>query len=368
MTCVMLLYTLRAIKSQYDESREAFILNSTADKKTPSEPSHGSASPFGVLLVNLGTPDAPDVKSVRRYLAEFLWDKRVVDVLRPLWWLILHGVILRFRPARVAKAYASVWTKEGSPLMAISRKQQKALQSALSEAYGCSVPVALAMTYGQPSMEQAGKELREAGVKKMLVLPLFPQFSSSTTAAVYDRLAKGLKACPHLPEIRWVNEYHQHPAYIDALANTVREHRNAHGQSDKLLISFHGIPQRYEDRGDPYPAQCRATAAALANALGLKDDQWLCAFQSRFGREEWVKPYTDFTLKAWGAEGVNSVDVISPAFSADCLETLEELDVENREFFMESGGKSYHYIPCLNDRDDHIQMMVDLVKQHTLGW
>jgi len=327
-----------------------------------------SRPPFGVLLVNLGTPEAPTAKAVRKYLAEFLWDRRVVDVPRPLWWLILHGVILRFRPGRVAKGYASIWTDDGSPLMAISKRQQQALKQQLAEAFGQDIPVSLAMTYGEPTMEQAGRELRQAGVEKMLVLPLYPQFSSSTTAAVYDRLAKGLKGCPHLPETRWVNEYHQHPDYIRALANSVKEYWAEHGQGDKLLMSFHGIPQRYEDRGDPYPSQCRATAKAVAQALQLNDEQWFCAFQSRFGREEWVKPYTDFTLKDWGEAGIGRVDVISPAFSADCLETLEELEEENRDNFIEAGGQEYHYIPCLNDRDDHIQMMVKLVKQNTGGW
>ncbi|KZZ43180.1 MAG: ferrochelatase [Saccharospirillaceae bacterium] len=327
-----------------------------------------SRPPFGVLLANLGTPEAPTAKAVREYLAEFLWDRRVVDVPRPIWWMILHGIILRFRPRMVAKGYASIWTDDGSPLMAISKRQQKALKKQLAEAYGEEIPVALAMTYGKPTMEQAGLELRQSGVENMLVLPLYPQFSSSTTAAVHDRLGSGLKRCPHLPQTRWVNEYHQHPGYIQALANSVREYWAEHGQGDKLLMSFHGIPQRYEDRGDPYPSQCRATAKAVAEALQLEEDQWFCAFQSRFGREEWVKPYTDFTLKEWGEAGIGRVDVISPAFSADCLETLEELEEENRENFMEAGGQAYHYIPCLNDRDDHIQMMVDLVKQHTQGW
>lgn len=327
-----------------------------------------SSPPFGVLLVNLGTPSAPTTKAVRTYLAEFLADRRVVDVPRVLWWLILHGIILRFRPRRVAKAYASVWHEEGSPLMVMSRRQQRALSDALAQQYGQPIPVALAMTYGQPSMEDAGRELRTAGVKRMLVLPLYPQFSSSTTAAVYDRLAEGLRGCPHLPEIRWVNEYHVHPSYIQALANSVREHWQINGQSERLLMSFHGIPQRYEDRGDPYPSQCRATAAALADALQLNSEQWLCSFQSRFGREEWVKPYTDYTLTAWGEESLASVDVISPAFAVDCLETLEELDVENRETFQHAGGGEYHYIPCLNDRPDHIHMMTQLVQAHTQGW
>ncbi len=324
--------------------------------------------PFGVLLANLGTPQAPTASAVRRYLAEFLWDKRVVDAPRPLWWLILNGIILRTRPGRVAKAYASVWTDDGSPLMSISRKQQQALAAALKAEFGCDIPVALAMTYGEPTMEQAGRELRQAGVENMLVLPLYPQYSATTTAAVFDRLAKGLKACPHLPQMRFVNEYHQHPQYIKALADSVREYRARHGSGDKLLMSFHGIPERYERQGDPYPSHCRATAAAVAAELGLADDQWLCSFQSRFGREEWVKPYTDATLEEWGKAGVKRVDVISPAFSADCLETLEELDVENREHFQHHGGGDYHYIPCLNDRADHIAMMTTLVKEHTQGW
>ena len=324
--------------------------------------------PFGVLLANLGTPKAPTAAAVREYLAEFLWDKRVVDVPRPLWWMILHGVILRIRPGRVAKAYQSVWTEDGSPLMAISRRQQEALKQSLAQEFGCDVPVALAMTYGEPSMEQAGRELREAGVEKMLVLPLYPQFSSSTTAAVFDRLAKGLSVCPHLPEMRFINDYHQHPLYIRALADSVREYRAQHGTGDRLLLSFHGIPERYEHMGDPYPDQCRATASAVAAELGLADDQWLCSFQSRFGREGWVKPYTDETLKQWAKDGVGRVDVISPAFAADCLETLEELQVENRAYFLENGGQAYHYVPCLNDRADHIRLLTTLVKTHTGGW
>jgi ferrochelatase len=324
--------------------------------------------PFGVLMANLGTPTAPTPGAVRKYLAEFLWDKRVVDLARPLWWLILHGVILRIRPGRVSKAYASVWTDEGSPLMAISLKQQKALEQALKQQFGCDIPVALCMTYGEPSVEQAGKILRDAGAENMLVLPLYPQYSAATTAAVFDRLAKGLKQCPHLPAMRFVNEYHVHPLYIEALANSVKEYWAEHGRGDRLMMSFHGIPQRYAEQGDPYPEQCKATALALATHLQLKDDQWACTFQSRFGREEWVKPYTDFILKDWGEEGLNRVDIISPAFSADCLETLEELEMENKAYFIEAGGKEYHYIPCLNVRKDHIDMMVDLVTTNTSGW
>ncbi|GHB00137.1 ferrochelatase [Modicisalibacter luteus] len=324
---------------------------------------------FGVLLANLGTPDAPTPEAVRRYLAEFLWDERVVDAPRPLWWFILNGFILRTRPARVAKGYESIWMKEGSPLLVFGRLQQQALKANLAERLGEDIPVELAMTYGEPSMETAGKALRDAGVDRILVLPLYPQFSKSTTAAVFDRLAKALKPCPHLPELRLVRDYHDHPGYIEALANSVRDHWARHGgQRGRLLMSYHGIPQRYADEGDPYPRHCETTSRRVAEALGLGDDEWLMSYQSRFGREEWLKPYTDETLKSWGGEGVEHVDIISPAFAADCLETLEELEVENRDNFINAGGKVYRYIPALNDRDDHIALLTTLVETHTQGW
>lgn len=315
----------------------------------------------GVLLVNLGTPSEPTPAAVKRYLKEFLSDVRVVDTPRLLWWFILK-VILLIRPKPVSEAYASIWWDEGSPLMVISRRQQAALQTALKTELGFDVPVALAMTYGEPTMEQAALELRKQNVESIIVLPLYPQNSSSTTAAVFDRLARALKPCPHMPELTFINDYHNHPDYIHALANSVKQHWLEHGKAEKLLMSFHGIPQSYEDKGDPYPSQCRETAHLLASQLGLKDDEWQSAFQSRFGRAEWVKPYTDATLKEWGASGVKSVNVISPAFAADCLETLEELKEENREYFEEAGGKEYSYVTALNDNPDHIQMMVNLIK------
>lgn len=316
----------------------------------------------GILLVNLGTPSDPTPVAVRRYLKEFLSDVRVVDAPRIIWWFVLK-VILLIRPKPVAKAYASIWWEEGSPLMVISRRQQQALKSALKAEYGKDIPVALAMTYGEPSMEQAATKLRKEGVESIIVLPLYPQNSSSTTAAVFDRLAKALKPCPHMPELTFINDYHDHPDYIQALSNSVQQHWSEHGRAEKLLMSFHGIPQRYEDKGDPYPHQCRTTAKLLAEHLGLKDSEWLCSFQSRFGREEWVKPYTDEILKEWGTSGLKSVNVISPAFAADCLETLEELKEENREYFIEAGGKEYSYVTALNDNKDHIQMMVNLIKE-----
>lgn len=324
---------------------------------------------FGVLLVNLGTPEAPTTEAVRRYLGEFLWDKRVVDAPRPLWWLILHGVILRLRPGRVAKGYQAVWTDEGSPLLAIGRRQQRALAAALEHHYGEAIPVELAMTYGSPSLREGGLRLRDAGVERILVLPLYPQFSRSTTAAVFDGLARALASCPHLPELRFVRDYHDHPAYIGALATSIRQHWEANGgEQGKLMLSYHGIPKRYAEQGDPYPRHCETTSRLVAETLGLADDDWLMSYQSRFGREEWLKPYTDETLKAWGREGIEHVDIISPAFAADCLETLEELEVENRNNFLGAGGKTYRYIPALNDRAEHIDMLVQLVEQHAGGW
>ena len=329
--------------------------------------SQTESTQFGVLLVNLGTPEAPTTPAVRRYLAQFLSDQRVVDTPRLLWWCILHGVILRFRPARAAKAYQKIWQATGSPLLTIARQQQHALTQALATA-GTPVPVALGMTYGNPSIADALTELQNKGVKRILVLPLYPQYSSSTTASVFDAVAKALKNTPYLPELRFIQQYHDHPLYIQALAHSIREYRQQHGVGDQLLLSFHGIPQRYEDKGDPYPSQCRETAALVAEALGLSEKEWRCTFQSRFGREEWVKPYTDKVLEEWAHAQIQRVDVVSPAFSADCLETLEELDMENRHLFLQEGGKDYHYIPCLNDRPEHIQLLTALVQQHSQGW
>lgn len=325
--------------------------------------------PFAVLLVNLGTPDAPTPAAVRKYLAEFLWDRRVVDVWRPLWWLILHGIILRTRPGRVAHNYQQVWTEAGSPLLAISRKQQAALQQKLETDLGEPIPVLLAMTYGSPSMEQAGKALSRLGIQRVLVLPLYPQFSATTTAAAFDRLAASLRSCPDWPELRLVRDYHQHPAYIRALAQSVRQSWQEQGnEARKLVMSFHGIPERYARQGDPYPGQCEATARVLADELGLRDDQWLMTYQSRFGREPWLQPYTDATLTRFGQEGLQGLSVICPGFSADCLETLEEITVENRAIFESAGGSNFTYIPALNDRPEHVQLLSELVLQHSQGW
>ena len=322
---------------------------------------------FAVLMVNLGTPEAPTSKAVKTYLKEFLSDIRVVDSPRLIWWFILK-VILLIRSKPVAKAYQSIWTEEGSPLLAISKKQAKALKERLKQDFGSDIPVELAMTYGTPSIESGLQNLRELGIKRILILPMYPQYSSSTTAAIYDRVATLLKDQPHIPETRWINDFHDHQDYIDALAESVKLQWGKEGQSEKLLMSFHGVPERYTVKGDPYEHQCRRTAELLAEKLALQPEKWHCCFQSRFGREEWVKPYTDYTLKKWAKDGVKSVDIISPAFSADCLETLEEIQVENKEYFLEAGGEVYNYIPALNDNEDHIKMLSRLVQQHSQGW
>ena len=328
-----------------------------------------SSPRFGVLLANLGTPDAPTPQAVRRYLREFLSDRRVVDLPRWKWWPILNAFVLTTRPRRVAKAYASIWTPEGSPLLAISRRQQQALKVTLRERFGDDIPVALGMDYGNPSIASAGLELRDAGVGNVLVLPLYPQFSSATTASVFDQVARALQRCPAHPGIRFIRSYCDHPHYIGALANSVREHWAREGERGHLVMSYHGIPKRYAQQGDPYPRECETTSRLVAQALSLEPSEWTMTYQSRFGREEWLQPYTDETLMRWAKSGEQrSVDIMSPAFAADCLETLEELREENRENFEKAGGERYTYIPALNDRDDHIELLATLIEHNTQGW
>lgn len=317
---------------------------------------------LGVLLVNLGTPDAPTPAAVRRYLREFLSDTRVIELPRPVWWFILNLFILPFRPRRVAAAYASIWQDGESPMRRILKEQCGKLQQALAAAHpGVDITVLPAMSYGQPALGQAMDRLAAAGIERIVLLPLFPQYSATSTGAGVDALSRWMLARRNLPAVSVIKDYHVHPRYIAALAATVREHRAVHGDADKLLFSFHGIPESYARKGDPYPDRCRATAAAVAAELGLEEGSWACTFQSRFGRQPWVQPYTDVTLAQWGKAGIGSVQVLCPAFSADCLETLEEIAEENRENFLHAGGKAYAYIPALNTRDDHIALMQALV-------
>lgn len=329
---------------------------------------HDAPSCTGVLLVNLGTPEAPTAPAVRRYLGEFLWDPRVVEIPRPLWWLILHGVILRLRPGKVAKAYQSVWTADGSPLMAFSRKQADALRQRFSAVPDSRIEVSLAMRYGKPAIERALNELKQQGMRRLLVLPMYPQYSATTTATVFDEVTRVLNGWRWIPEFRFIQHYPDDPGYIGSLAASVLEHWQKNDRPERLLMSFHGLPKRCLLSGDPYYCECNKTARLLAEKLQLGDDEWKLTFQSRFGREEWLQPYTDVTLREWAKQGVRHVDVICPGFSADCLETLEEIAEQNRHFFLENGGQRFEYIPALNDRADHVEALVGLVNRHMQGW
>ncbi|MES1939172.1 ferrochelatase [Salinisphaera sp. T5B8] len=330
--------------------------------------SRSAQRPIGVLFTNLGTPDDTSVPAVRRYLAEFLSDRRVVDLNRALWLPILYGIILTFRPKNSAEGYRSVWTPEGSPLLVYARRQAEQIQARLDREVERPVHVALAMRYGNPSIETGLRELDAAGCKQVLVVPAYPQYSATTVATTFDKIGEVLADWPEPPALRQINRYYDEPGYIQALANSVREHWAEHGRADRLVMSFHGIPKRYVKNGDPYPRDCGITAQLLATELGLTRSEYKVCFQSRFGREPWLQPYLDETMKAWGAAGMKSVDVMCPGFSSDCLETLEEIKEENREYFEEAGGGSLRYIPALNDRDDHVDMFTRLIKRELSGW
>ncbi|MCU7934391.1 MAG: ferrochelatase [Candidatus Thiodiazotropha sp. (ex Dulcina madagascariensis)] len=323
---------------------------------------------LGILLVNLGTPDNPTTPAVRRYLAEFLSDPRVVSLPRILWLLILHGMVLRVRPKRSAQAYGKIWTDQGSPLLVISHQQLDALTAALQPRLNGQTHFALAMRYGNPSIASALEALRRQNIQRLLVFPLYPQYSATTTASIFDAVTSELQRWRRIPECRFIHRYYQDADYTAALSESIRAFREQEGEAEKLLFSFHGIPRDYYESGDPYPDECRSTAAQVAKSLGLHDHQWQVSFQSRFGNQAWVKPYTDETLKRWGSEGVESVQVVCPAFSADCLETLEEISKENRGYFLQAGGKRYAYIPAMNAHPSHIALFADLIVQHTCGW
>ncbi|REH37913.1 ferrochelatase [Paraperlucidibaca baekdonensis] len=324
-------------------------------EKSPAAPTERTK--VAIFLANLGTPTAPTAAAVRTYLREFLSDTRVIEVPRLIWFFILRLFILPLRPKRVAKAYASIWTNE-SPMRETLLAQVAAVQARVSASHPqLDITVLPAMSYGEPSMRDAMAQCHAQGIDQWLVLPLFPQYSATSTAPLYDQIARWIPQQRRLPSLQIIRDYHAHPRYIRALAESIKAHWAAHGQAEKLLFSFHGIPQPYADKGDPYPEHCRATAAAVVRELGLHDEQWCVSFQSRFGLQEWVKPYTDATLEAWGKLKLASVDVVCPAFSADCLETLEEIAEENREIFQHAGGGRYAYIGALNDHALHIDMM-----------
>ncbi|GAC13627.1 ferrochelatase [Aliiglaciecola lipolytica] len=329
---------------------------------------HNQEDKIGVLITNLGTPDAPTKKALRSYLKEFLSDPRVVEVPRVLWWLILNLVILNFRPKRSAKAYSTVWQEEGSPLMLYTAKQAEALKQKMRASHGDKVVVDFAMRYGQPSISKTLDTMLQQGARKIVVLPLYPQYCASTSASTFDAVAAEFQQRRWIPDLRFISQYCDHPKYIQAVADKIRLHWQNHPQADKLIFSYHGIPARYLTNGDPYFCQCHKTSRLIAENLGLNQNQYLVCFQSRFGREEWLKPYTDHTLQSLPASGVESVQVVCPGFSADCLETIEEIGIENRDYFLEAGGKRYEYIPALNDDPAHIDMMAAIIETNLHGW
>jgi ferrochelatase len=322
-----------------------------------------------VLLVNLGTPMAPTAKAVRPYLAQFLGDPRVIEYPRWLWWLILHGVILRVRPARSAHAYGKIWTEHGSPLRVGSESLARGLDAELRrQRPQAPIKVALAMRYGDPSVAQVVAQLQREGVRRLLVLPLYPQYSATSTGSVLDAVADTIKRLRWPPELRTVNDYHDDPAHIDALAASLQDYWTSHGRGEKLLLSFHGIPERYVRAGDPYFCQCLATARLLRERLGLSADELVVSFQSRVGRERWLQPYTDATVRRLAAAGVRRLDVACPGFAVDCLETLEEIAMQNRDFFVAAGGETLRYIPALNAGAGQVGSLAALVLRHTQGW
>ncbi|GAB2536888.1 ferrochelatase [Rhodanobacter koreensis] len=333
--------------------------------------SHPPAVPSvqaGVLLVNLGTPTAPTAQALRPYLAEFLGDSRVIDYPRWLWWLILHGVILRTRPRRSAHAYARIWTDQGSPLRYGSEALAANLQAELDRQHPGKLRVALAMRYGEPSVAHTIEQLQREGVRRLLVLPLYPQYSATSTGSVIDAVADTFKTLRWPPELRVVNDYHDDPMHIDALATRIERWWATHGRGEKLLLSFHGIPERYVRLGDPYAEQCQRTAKLLRERLQLSEEQLIVSFQSRVGRERWLQPYTDARVRELAAAGVRKLDVACPGFAVDCLETLEEIAMQNRDFFIAAGGATLRYIPALNDSKEQVHSLAALVQRHTLGW
>ena len=329
--------------------------------------SHGQTPRTAVLFCNLGTPDAPTASALRRYLAEFLSDHRVVEIPRLVWMLILHGIILRIRPAKSALKYASIWTAEGSPLKVWTERQAQALNAVFAKRNE-QVIVRYAMRYGNPSMASQLDALKAEGFTRVLVMPAYPQYSGTTTASVFDAVYIWGQRTRLLPEFRFINHYHDHPDYIAALAQQVCAHWASHGQGERLVMSFHGVPERTLHLGDPYHCECYKTARLLGESLGLAKSQYIVTFQSRFGKAKWLEPYTEPTLVALAEQGVKKVDLICPGFTSDCLETLEEIAQEAQEAFMHAGGEQFHYIPCLNDNPTWIEAMHAIASVHLAGW
>lgn len=331
-------------------------------------PERPAAAKAAVLLVNLGTPTAPTADAVRDYLAEFLSDPRVVELPHWLWWPVLHGYILRSRPRRSAEAYAKIWRNDGSPLLVLSERLTVAVRARVAQKISGIVEVALAMTYGEPSAPSVIESLMAKGVRRLLILPLFPQYSATSTGAALDAVMRAMQTLRWTPALRTLDDYHADAGYIAALASSVQAHWAQHGRGDKLLLSFHGIPEKYAKAGDPYPEQCRETARKLGDALGMQDDDLLVAFQSRLGRQPWLRPYTDVTIEQLARQNVATLDVLCPGFAVDCLETLEEIAMRYRALFLTGGGKQFRYIPALNDGSAHASTLADIAVRQLAGW
>jgi ferrochelatase len=336
-------------------------------KSTPDY-EHGSPDTMGVLVVNLGTPDSPTAGAVRRYLKQFLWDPRVIEYPRALWWVILNWIILVIRPAKSAHAYQQVWTERGSPLLFNSQDLVTGIRERLSARMSGTVHVELAMTYGNPSVTAGLDKLDAAGARRVMVLPLYPQYSGTTTAAVFDAVAADLASRRWVPEMRFVNQYHDDADFVAAHATNIQEYWRENGRGDTLLFSFHGVPKSTLMKGDPYHCQCMKTARLIAETLGLAEDDWQVTFQSRVGREEWLQPYTEEVLATLGQAKTTRVDVVCPGFAVDCLETLEEIAIRYAEVFVEAGGGALNYIPALNAHERHVNLLADLVQKNAGGW
>lgn len=328
---------------------------------------HGSKEKIGVLITNLGTPDAPNKKELKVYLNQFLSDPRVIELPKILWQIILKLVILQIRPSKSAEAYKQIWTDKGSPLLDIANRQLNKIQSSFSSKNE-NIVFEVGMRYGNPSIPDALLKLQKKQVRRLLVLPMYPQYCAATTGSTFDEVTNVLQKWRWIPEMRFINQYFEEKNYIEALSNSIKSFWKKNSKPQKIIFSYHGIPKRYLTNGDPYHCFCLKTTRLVKENMGLSDDEIMTTFQSRFGREEWLKPYTSETLKELPKQGIKNIHIISPGFSSDCLETLEELEEENKEYFMESGGENYHYIPCLNDHDDHIDVFVNLIKKHTQGW
>ena len=328
---------------------------------------HGSKEAVGVLITNLGTPDAPKKKELKVYLNQFLSDPRVIELPKILWQILLKLVILQVRPSKSAEAYKKIWTKNGSPLLDISKRQLEKIKLSLSTSHPNMI-FEVGMRYGNPSIPNALRNLQKQNLRKLLVLPMYPQYCAATTGSTFDEVTNVLQKWRWIPELRFINQYFEDDKYVQALSNSIASFWKKHSKPQKIIFSYHGIPKKYLLNGDPYHCFCLKTTRLVKEKIGLSDDEIMTTFQSRFGKAEWLQPYTSETLKELPKQGIKDINIISPGFSSDCLETLEELEEENREYFMESGGEQYKYIPCLNDDDEHIDVFVNLIKKNIQGW